>query len=1516
MSIAGKKSSQGDEYQLRVALHWLIRLLDDDSIAGIQVNSTGIPGEDYSVTVDDVVVLYQNDSALFIQAKKNQTDHKAWSLSDDTLKKELVNCRQQLESKHNSEVRFYSRSPFGELKSLVEICRDYPDYSAFARDGAKKQTSNLKRLSEIFERSEEVTYNLATKISFGSTNEFEDWDRCNLNDLDRIIPRAKDAIPILERYLVSHEATLRSSECVITREDVWRKLSEFGFSPTPKRSEAEIIENFKAASKIGREWLRTIDGEAIPRKELKEVIDSIEKGDRNILVTDSAGSGKTCLLLDLAEHIENYSVWELLFIKGDLFDDASSEEDLAAKGLPEDIIGQCSRLAEFRRVVVILDSLDVLSIARQHKALKLFLGIMDRLAQIDNVTIVAACRTFDLEYDPLLRGRTWQQKINLQPLDFETVVCPFLQKWGIEPSNVTPELRELLRIPQNLSLYGKLAKLDIQLQPTSAYELCNCFLDETVVKNSALGEKAIASLQDMADSLMEQRTQQCSKTVFKASEDILRQLISQEVLLQPKSSPNSLKFTHQTLADSLVVRSNLAKEKTLADFILAHPQLPYIRPAVRTFFFFLRTQEAKIFRKQVWQVINHDEIAYHVKRLICESFAEITPLEEDWNLLRRIFQQHPDLFKRLLWRVRGEAWFGMLCHYWLPEAKSVEDNESWLRSFVHHLQEWANLYPREVISLWRESIDHQWIEKQNLLQIIQSNLTNFLAWDTDGIRELLEILVEEIEPELNCLGDILSKWVCATNSGDDLLWKYIIKDLQNITSEDLQYADLSHKLRCQPSDFHKDSFLGERLCQSDEILTTVLDVIKKWSDKTNQNSRSISISLYDTSWYDSVSSCSSNIRILLHNTEKALCYHSNNNDTWWQENESGLRTSENMIIRYFVIQAYKKNAEANVQGIEFQLQDEHLLNSEKFIDRLGELIQIACPLISPQVIAKNQEIVLSWISTEDNDEIPYWKTICYEYLIWIPNIFRTAKTQSFIETWEDYFGYTEPHIQESPSVVTVISPLSPEDFVQLSDRAITRLFNYYQQNPRANTFDEMMMGGINQILGVLSQASSLHPQKYLDLFSLFIKENSHQDCLIYIIKGVSSHLKYRFGNSRSIPDWKPIEPLPEGKAIADQLLNLLERYGIIWSDLNVVAEALQACSYVLEDLNSSERLTFLFYWLKAKDISLEATLTTNSKEGDLYIEAIRSVRGRIAESSMILYNRLLQQEKPLPELLPFLLRHFAKDSIIFVRVPILNRLPLLIYKFPELGWQLLADCLNELEPRLWKYIERSLYYQYKDNFNLVKPYLNRLLNFNEAMDEVGETWGRISALASLAGHISQQELFQNLERANTKAWKGATQVFVANYEQHQTICHQGILNILLRDNLTDDILLEIENCFNREKNKGAIKQDLAEAFLNALPSVTNGNHIHYFLEWLALEAHRDPQSVFDLVESLAIKIESEQQPWYGDSKSLITMLNAILREADELDDLESIQKAIALQDRFLKLDIRGMEEMLNSAAQG
>ena len=45
-----------------------------------------------------------------------------------------------------------------------------------------------------------------------------------------------------------------------------------GLTPTPKRSEAEILATFKQSSSIGRNWLRTIDGETIYRSELSKII--------------------------------------------------------------------------------------------------------------------------------------------------------------------------------------------------------------------------------------------------------------------------------------------------------------------------------------------------------------------------------------------------------------------------------------------------------------------------------------------------------------------------------------------------------------------------------------------------------------------------------------------------------------------------------------------------------------------------------------------------------------------------------------------------------------------------------------------------------------------------------------------------------------------------------------------------------------------------------------------------------------------------------------------------------------------------------------------------------------------------------------------------------------------------------------------------------------------------------------------------------------------------------------------
>lgn len=145
MSIAGTRSAQGDEYQLCIALHWTIQLLTRDDVEAIQAESTGFPDQDIPVHVDDVVVNLAGGRRIYIQAKKNQQDHSAWSLRDRSLQEELIKAREQLEKDPQGEVWLYSRTPFGELQKLAES-RSFADYSSFCRSAPGNIHVLLKRL--------------------------------------------------------------------------------------------------------------------------------------------------------------------------------------------------------------------------------------------------------------------------------------------------------------------------------------------------------------------------------------------------------------------------------------------------------------------------------------------------------------------------------------------------------------------------------------------------------------------------------------------------------------------------------------------------------------------------------------------------------------------------------------------------------------------------------------------------------------------------------------------------------------------------------------------------------------------------------------------------------------------------------------------------------------------------------------------------------------------------------------------------------------------------------------------------------------------------------------------------------------------------------------------------------------------------------------------------------------------------------------------------------------------------
>ena len=537
MSRAGALSHRGDYYQILIATDWLIQLLRDTDIEAVQIESLGVPAAHDLVFVDDVVVCYHDGRFRFIQAKKNQGEFRAWSMAD--LRLELNKARDQFLRSPTAVLEFCSRTAFGDVARLAEAASLYPAYESFHLQEPPTVQGLLQSLAEATSLSPQRAFEFARHLRFTTTRDFDAFDSRHLADLSQICPRPPVALAAIRDLIVRHQAKLPGTHITIRREEVVAQLARHGVAPTPLRSDAEIMSNLRSASRIGRQWARGIGGHRIPTPHQQELYEYMAGDTRTILVEGRPGVGKTCLLLELADKIEADDQLSLLFVKADLFRDMQSEEALTAAGLPDDIVGQCARLSERRRVAVVVDSLDVLSLSRHHKALRIFLRLLDRLQHLDNVITVAACRDFDVRYDPLLRDRQWEKTIVVDVLDYASQVAPFLAQIGVH-SSVPDQLRSLLCVPQYLKLFVGLAQRGHELAATSPYELLECFLRELVINDPALGVEAVESLQKFASDQLTERTTGFPRARFRDT-DAVSALLSLEILVERVPGPAILR---------------------------------------------------------------------------------------------------------------------------------------------------------------------------------------------------------------------------------------------------------------------------------------------------------------------------------------------------------------------------------------------------------------------------------------------------------------------------------------------------------------------------------------------------------------------------------------------------------------------------------------------------------------------------------------------------------------------------------------------------------------------------------------------------------------------------------------------------------------------------------------------------------------------------------------------------------------------------------------------------------------
>lgn len=1521
MSIAGIRSNRGDGYQTLVAFDWALAVLSDKNYQWIEIDSV-------THLVDDVVIGKSDGAIIACQCKKNEIDFEAWSITvlADELKKAAILLNQD----KGCEVRFYSRNNFGKLGKLKEHSATQPDAAAYIRSLSAKNQKTDSELSSLLGTAAPglSTYEFLRRTEFETSNAL---DRMQSQLLERLRSIASNPEAAFHSLWISLDqlggrlSASGSSASVLhrlTKNDLEAILNKAGALLVPPVNIAEVRASFSNTSAIGRSWRRDVAGQRIPSAVVNELIAAINSKKNAILLTGLPGSGKTCVMLEVLEVLEQQAQLRSdivpLFIQSREFADLATSQDRQAFGLSEHWVSQVARLAESAQVVVIIDSLDVLSIARDHRVLTYFLAQIDRLLLIPNVSVITACREFDRHYDRRIAERKWDHVSKCTLLDWDGEIAPLMERLGINPAGIDTVTRELIRNPRELSLFVELAQREGGFSVVTSQALAQRYLDVIVRTDASLGDSAIQAIEVIAGEMLESRSLVVPHQRFSSSQEILRELCSLNVLQETQDG--KLTFGHQTLLDVLVISGALRGGVTLNQFIQKLPPVPFVRPSIRSFVAQLALGERREFRRQTRTVLTGGA-AFHIRRLVAESFSEQLPVDEDWPLMRELREKHRDVFQTIYSSADAIEWNRFWLKYLVPALKAERDAEGYARH-AHVIARWKNEATPEVLSFWDEALSLDWVDSSQIASQLPIYLSGISVESLAMAVPLIQRLLDMPYTEHSFLGRSLARCVEAGVVEDDLLWRFMIS---GVSENDFLEYRFDNNLRCQPHQFgdRQDDFVRKRMVQSTRLLDLSVASIEGWSDIYSSRYGGTRIVyrygfLNETS-YEKVHSRrdmyhSNNMNILLNAVETSIIHHAKTHSKWWQDNRVRLCFNQEGALLYFAIQACTARPETNSELIGRMLCDLSMFEFELTYE-LGTLINSAFMYLDEttqsSVIAT---ILVAWNAYSVEDPERHWVEKERAGLISaMPCNLRSPEAQAVVDEYEEKAGviYRQPHIRSWGGVVR--APFSFDVFLQASDSGVLRLLEHYNGYSDSHR-SEYLIGGEREVGMQLQEAASRHPTRFLKLLPCYwpkLSTRFRDD----IMDGVATYLAYRYGTLQAHQNWLPIEE-PEASDLARQILDELERHPQHWRQRRPAAKAIKACANVVDCLEDAERLVSL-----ASDFEhLEEDDPVRGDGVDLITLGINMAKGNAAEALMILASDAGRLGGVLPEALQSTVLRFAGHKHPAVRALIIRRLPYLQSKNLELGWNLFHISMLDAGG-LWGIAEPCLYYAYHNHFDVVKPLLARLRVEGEGKDM--ETWGRISALCCMTQHVDFAEFIADLNALDkTEAWHGAATVWTntENVQRHREQCFSG-LDSALNEGGTHALTVarEIEGLF-RDETTICVPLELIRSCFSVFEIYSDSEDKHHrlfgFHEWLNATALNDPEHALAAVKIYLAYVNSCKPHLYDHNDSLTQLMTRLFAEAEEREESDEgmmLREVVDIQDTLLSLGVNGVTDWLKAA---
>lgn len=1517
MSTSGLASGKGIDYQRWIACEWVVRMLYDESIAKIETESTRIQNGE-SVKVDDCIVHGRDGSVVYMQCKSNNSRRSHWTFSD--LSDDLAKAWEQwVNSSGKTSMHFYSEDPFGDLVRLSTKARDVDDDASFRH----LLPNDLMALYRKFKVMVGLDVEESRLWLFLRTLEFQvklvDDVRQSLSSrLSSMITFADKAEAILFTMVSNASSRAKqdasdlfeSPSAFLTKEKVVERLNQKGIWNVQPYNKQEIVSSLHDLSLCGRDWIRSIGEKKRIFPELPSILDQIVRTDCSVVIHGEAGIGKTCFLLDLAEALEREDNVFCLFLQTRDYGDLEIGNWEHA-GLPLDLEGRIARMAEYEKVVVVLDSMDALSIGKCHSSLKRFCRMVGQLRLMRGVSIVAACRSFDLDYDANLSCIQWDEKVRLNGWQWDEDMKHFFSDHGWDEPDEAQ--KSLLSNPRLLSLY-----YTMRVQGTSSFarteaELIEAYLHHVSTRDylrtcGNVSEIRI-SLERMALTMLEGRRLDLPVLESGLSEHVESALQSAGILL--KNDRGNLMFRHQTFVDVLVVSSIRRAKKTLSQWLRDQPPVPFIRPTVRAYIFHLRQMDMRGFRQQIRQFLVADGMAFHFKRLVVESMAEMDPVEDDWPLIRSLFQDNEKLFHFMYVKAKRTAWLPIWRDFLFPSICRDHDRRNWVDNYVFRLGVFYAENADAVVAYWLEILEQGIIDKRSTAQSIAHALSTQQPRQTPEFRRLIQKILPlctEDKHGYSSFSSILMKWVDQSDTNDDVLFQYIVHQLKDQTVDSVEI--LEKNLRVSPKYFRGDNdFLYDRLLSSDWLIENIIELLIQWETDLKRAGQDVRLfgKLDHTQQRDSLDGDNINFRLLIRYVCQACVYRIQTSLTWWERQGANLmQVRETSLIGYYIL-AYTMN-----EGVGSNVQDAlsvfrwHLNDKRAFLwVWRGKILSHIAYRMEDNDLEDIQSYLLHLAQDSQDSALI---RICY-YLHCIPSYWRLVKTHEFLSIHEKN-GISWDLCLECTKIGEIkmgkySSPVKSDRLISLSDQSILRILELSEKGDdwRSDQFEswDCLPNEFLKVAEIAPQRMLIFLRNYWSSISLSVRSS--------ILHGCAWHVRYRT-HSLSSDTWKPVEE-PDIQHLALSLLAVVENHSHDDLEELSICEVLYACCEIVErnDYGMMKRLVSL---LRAY------AYDNNPKLNDM----LNTTVGKVLEGSMRMAAKGgLRSEEIKGRLWQVLLTLVTHPSLA-VRQALMKQGAMLIHSEPEKGWGLFEYIVSQ-NPTCWEWEETftCLWHHYRNYPARIQTCLASM--WNHDAPKMKNKWAKIQALCCLEQLLTLQEWKEVMEaHDHVDAWKGATAVCIHN----GCDCDANVASLCL------EIMRHIAGKCGGERHQIVetmyeslqVKEMYSSSWIRFICLLSSeddqldmyGEYGWQITDFLRKVCSEYPESVLPVVEMLERNL-TEDERMYRSSKDVAVILTDLFRYGEELelqDNGAFLSRVLTVQDSLFAKGLQ-LDDWLDQCAR-